>query len=180
LWLVVLTDLTAVAFTTPPSKLTCSIAAELVAATPVSVVFDAAVVSIVPDESAFGTCTEAAVFECVTPIADVQPSMAKADLPDFTVLPTRTWDPQALAWNENSGAEADAVENPNASAANATPLNSTTFRVRNSSRRRRLVTRRSSRRIAPVILTSPLSLRTFSFRDPKRVGFAAHRRMRMR
>jgi hypothetical protein len=83
--LVVLTDLMAVALTKPPSKLACSVAAELVAATPVLVVFDAAVVSIVPVESAFGRCTDAAVFVWVTPIADVQPRMAKADLPDFTV-----------------------------------------------------------------------------------------------
>jgi hypothetical protein len=88
LWLVVLTDLMAVALTTPPSKLTCSVVAELVAATPVLVVFDAAVVSMVPVKSAFGTFTEAAVLEWVTPTFDVQPRTTKADRPDFNVLPT--------------------------------------------------------------------------------------------
>src|SRR5437763_15926173 len=120
----------ALALTAPPSKLTCCIAAELVEATPVAVCFDAALVLIVPVESAFGTFTDAMVFEWVTPIVDVQPSTTKADRPDFTVLPTRTWVPQALAWNPYSCAEADAVETPNASAANATPLSSRAFRVR--------------------------------------------------
>jgi hypothetical protein len=107
--------------------------------------------------------------------------MAKADLPDFTVVPTRTWDPQALAWNENSGVEADAVENPNASAASATPPNSTAVRVTNSSRRRGcLVSRRSFLRVAPVIVTSPLSFGRFPFRDRKWVAIAPIRRILMR
>jgi hypothetical protein len=101
----------------------------------VLVAFDAALVSIVPVESTLGTFTDAAEFEWLTPTADVQPSTTKADRPDFAVLPTRTWDPQALARNAYFCAEADAVENPNASVASATPVSSRAFRVSNGSGR---------------------------------------------
>jgi hypothetical protein len=88
LWLVVLTDLMALAVTTPPSKRTFCVVAELVEATPVWVAFDAALVSIVPVKSAFGSFAFAAVFVWETPMADVQPSTTKAERPDFTTLPT--------------------------------------------------------------------------------------------
>src|SRR5437016_4244455 len=148
LWRVVLTDLIAVAVTAPPSTLTCCVVAELVEAMPVRVAFDATFVSIVPEKSTFGTCADATVFEWVIPITDVQLSGTKAEGPDFIMLPTRTEVPQAVAWNEYSCVEADAVETPNASAAIATPLSSRALRVKNSSGLRRcLVARRSSRRV---------------------------------
>jgi hypothetical protein len=66
-------------------------------ADPVGVVFDAAVVSIVPDDST-GVFTAAAVFVCVIPVAEVQPSVESADLPELTSEPTLTDVPYALAW----------------------------------------------------------------------------------
>ena len=87
---VALTDLMASALTMPPSKLTRCVAAELVEAMPPPVASDAARVSTVPVESAFGTPTDATMFEWTTPVVEVQPSTTSAERPDFTVLPTRS------------------------------------------------------------------------------------------
>jgi hypothetical protein len=75
--------------TSPPSRLTCWIVDDPVAAAPVAVVFDAADVSIVPDDRT-PAFTAAAVFVRVTPVADVQPRVDSADRPDRTSVPTVT------------------------------------------------------------------------------------------
>jgi hypothetical protein len=86
--LVVLTDSTPVADTSPASALTDWMVVELVVATPVEVASDATLVSIVPVLSNGGAPAEAAVFVCVTPTLEVQPSVDNAERPDCTVDPT--------------------------------------------------------------------------------------------
>jgi hypothetical protein len=92
-WLVVLTDRTVVAVTSPPSARTAWVVAELVAAEPAGVSSDAALVSIPPVLSTGGRLTEAAVLVCLTPACDVQPSVDSAERPDVTVEATVTWVP---------------------------------------------------------------------------------------
>jgi hypothetical protein len=87
--------------TSPPSRLTCWIVDDPVAAAPVAVVFDAADVSIVPDDKT-PAFTAAAVFVRVTPVADVQPRVDSADRPDRTSVPTVTDVPYPVAWKPSS------------------------------------------------------------------------------
>src|SRR5580693_9499378 len=88
--LVVLTDLTAVADTRPASTLAPWTVLDAEEANPLEVVWEAALVSMVPLPSTGGTLTDAAVFVCVTPVCAVQPRVDSAERPDFTVLPTFT------------------------------------------------------------------------------------------
>src|ERR1700720_3799062 len=69
---------------------------KLLVATPVPVVSDATLVSIVPVLSTPGTPTDGDVFVCVTPTWSVQPSTDSADRPDLTTPPTFTEVPYAL------------------------------------------------------------------------------------
>jgi hypothetical protein len=87
--LVVLSDWTAVAVTTPPSALTPWVVAELVVATPVEVVSDAVLVSTVPVLRT-GVVTDATVSVFTTPVCEVQPSVTNAERLDCTTFATET------------------------------------------------------------------------------------------
>ena len=69
---------------------------EAAEATPVAVVCDAALVSIVPAVSAAGAFTDAAVLVCLTPGCETQPRTESAERPDCTIEPTFTCVPYAL------------------------------------------------------------------------------------
>src|SRR5579875_1285460 len=83
--LVVLAEWTVVAVTRPPSRDAPSVVAVLAEADPVAVDSDRAPVLTVPLVIIPGRPTEATEFVCVMPVCEVQPSVAKADLPDSTV-----------------------------------------------------------------------------------------------
>jgi hypothetical protein len=67
-------------------------------AVPVSVVSDAADVSIVPEVSTPGTPTEATVLVCVIPGVDVHPRLDNAERPDWTAPLMATVVPYPVAW----------------------------------------------------------------------------------
>jgi hypothetical protein len=91
--LAVLTDFTAVAETRPLSTLADCTVDDPVAATPVAVPRDAALVSTVPVVSAGRAFTDAAVLVWLTPVCETQPRLASAESPDLTSGPTVTWVP---------------------------------------------------------------------------------------